>query len=55
MYAITMGNVVVTGFFVCLTTGHLAIGIYLAVLAGTTPGMTSAPVVHRALNGRYQY
>lgn len=45
MYAITLGNVVITGYFVCLTAGHIAVGIYLAVLAATTPGMTSISVV----------
>jgi len=45
MYAITMGNAIATGFFVCLTVGHIGVGIYLVVLAATTPGMTSVTIV----------
>jgi len=47
-----MGNRIVTGFFVCLTAGHIAVGIYLAVLAATTPGMAPTSVVHPALGSR---
>ena len=55
MYAITMGNKLVTGFFVFLTVAHLAVGIYLAVLAGITPGMTFTSVDHWALGSGDRY
>jgi len=44
MYAITMGNVMITSFFVCVTVVQTTVGVYLAILAATTPGMISAPV-----------
>jgi len=39
VYTITMGNVIVTGFFACITVISLTAGVYLAILTANTPGM----------------
>jgi len=39
MYAITAGNMIITGFFMCLTAASSALGIYLATLTKNAPGM----------------
>ena len=44
IYAITMGNKIVTSFFVCITTAQTAVGIYLAILISSAPGMASMSV-----------
>lgn len=52
MYAITAGNMIITGFFMCLTAASSAIGIYLATLTKNAPGMILRIVVlsgHRYL------
>ena len=41
MYAITMGNMIVTGFFAFITAAQFAVGIYLIILAANSPGMVS--------------
>jgi len=53
MYAITMGNTIVTGFFMCITAAQLAVGIYLITLAVNSPGMMSASGNRCALGGGY--
>lgn len=40
MYAITRGNIIITGFFVCITITQFGVGIYLTTLAASAPGMT---------------
>ena len=54
MYAITLGNRIVTGFFAFITAVQTAIGIYLIILAANSPGMLSTSVGQCALGGVYR-
>lgn len=54
IYAITMKNTIITGFFVCITVPQLALGIYLTTLAANTPGTVSVSEGLCALGGNYR-
>ena len=39
-----MKNTFITGLFVCITVPQFALGVYLTILAASTPGMVSTSV-----------
>jgi len=54
MYAITRGNLIVTGFFAFITAVQFGVGVYLIVLAANSPGMVSASMGHCVLGSGYR-